>query len=325
MATATPPTPPANPGLPCEHGPRYSVAIPYVTSGATQWHPLAPERAPLMRGNWDSPEAGHAWARKNIPGCAYEVVRTDAPTSLAPTFPCVVVLYTVSDTDGWSMSRATVIPAVPGEAPEDTAAALATDADDVFWPSHDSPGCAGTDWGSVEVTPNVHGDGRTGYSLDLTDGRAITTTDVTRLITLDGCTLCETLADLEAALAAADDAKHPPDRELNTHLPWTAHRWVRSWEWRDHGVNGEQYWQGAGVSFTRWQECYTGIGDSPREAAEDAAEQAASNGWSLLPSCEAVAAAASRESKLPALDEDDDACEMHHYVVLYVSAEPDVS
>jgi hypothetical protein len=50
---------------------------------------------------------------------------------------------------------------------------------------------------------------------------------------------------------------------------------IRTWEWKHHGVQHEQYFQGAGVSFTDWPECYTGIGSSEKEAANDALEQAA--------------------------------------------------
>lgn len=49
----------------------------------------------------------------------------------------------------------------------------------------------------------------------------------------------------------------------------------------NHGVENAQYWQGAGTSFSDWEECFTGIGDSPKEAAEDALEMAAQNGWSV--------------------------------------------
>ena len=43
----------------------------------------------------------------------------------------------------------------------------------------------------------------------------------------------------------------------------------------DHGVEHSQYFQGAGVAFTKWEECFTGIGNSPAEALEDALEQVA--------------------------------------------------
>ena len=41
----------------------------------------------------------------------------------------------------------------------------------------------------------------------------------------------------------------------------------------DHGIDHEQYFPGCGVAFTRYTDAATGIGDSPREAAEDALDQ----------------------------------------------------
>ncbi len=46
----------------------------------------------------------------------------------------------------------------------------------------------------------------------------------------------------------------------------------------DHGVEHSQYFRGAGVAFSKWTAYYTGIGDSPSEALEDALEQLATDG-----------------------------------------------
>lgn len=43
----------------------------------------------------------------------------------------------------------------------------------------------------------------------------------------------------------------------------------------DHGVEHEQYFQGCGVSHTKFDEVYTGIGSTLREALRDADEQMA--------------------------------------------------
>lgn len=43
----------------------------------------------------------------------------------------------------------------------------------------------------------------------------------------------------------------------------------------NHGVEHAQYFQGAGVSFSRWLACYTGCGDSPAEALDNAIEMMA--------------------------------------------------
>lgn len=42
----------------------------------------------------------------------------------------------------------------------------------------------------------------------------------------------------------------------------------------DHGPEHEQYFQGCGVAFTKFDMCFTGIGDNAKDAYEDAAEHA---------------------------------------------------
>lgn len=56
---------------------------------------------------------------------------------------------------------------------------------------------------------------------------------------------------------------------------------IEDYEIVDHGVQHSQYFQGCGTSHTGYDEVYTGIGDSQKEALEDAAEQLASDGWEL--------------------------------------------
>lgn len=48
-----------------------------------------------------------------------------------------------------------------------------------------------------------------------------------------------------------------------------------------HGIDNSQYFQGCGTSFTDFDEVATGIGDNPKEAFEDAAEQLAMMGWNV--------------------------------------------
>jgi len=49
----------------------------------------------------------------------------------------------------------------------------------------------------------------------------------------------------------------------------------------DHGFDAEQYFQGCGASFTEFDECATGIGDTAREAFDDALESLAQNDWDV--------------------------------------------
>ena len=43
----------------------------------------------------------------------------------------------------------------------------------------------------------------------------------------------------------------------------------------NHGIEHSQYFQGCGVSFTHYDDCFTGIGASPGKAYNDALEQIA--------------------------------------------------
>lgn len=53
---------------------------------------------------------------------------------------------------------------------------------------------------------------------------------------------------------------------------------IVKFEFLSHGIDHPDYFQGCGVAFTEYDECYTGIGDTEREAAEDALEQCITNG-----------------------------------------------
>jgi len=47
----------------------------------------------------------------------------------------------------------------------------------------------------------------------------------------------------------------------------------------NHGVEHEQYFQGCGATFTKFDAVFTGIGDSEHEALEDALNIASLSGW----------------------------------------------
>ena len=49
----------------------------------------------------------------------------------------------------------------------------------------------------------------------------------------------------------------------------------------DHGFDAEQYFQGCGTAFTSFTEVATGIGETKREAFDDALEQLACGGWEV--------------------------------------------
>jgi hypothetical protein len=60
-----------------------------------------------------------------------------------------------------------------------------------------------------------------------------------------------------------------------------ADRKVTDYELDDHGVENSQYFQGAGVAYTDFEDIATGAGNNAEEAFNDALEQLASNGWDV--------------------------------------------
>lgn len=54
---------------------------------------------------------------------------------------------------------------------------------------------------------------------------------------------------------------------------------IGEFELIDHGIEHSQYFQGCGVSFTRFANVATGIGDNPAEAIDDCLEQVAQAGF----------------------------------------------
>ena len=56
---------------------------------------------------------------------------------------------------------------------------------------------------------------------------------------------------------------------------------VTEYEIVDHGIEYEQYFQGCGVSFTKFETVATGIGNSLQEALNDAVEGIAQQGYEI--------------------------------------------
>ena len=84
-----------------------------------------------------------------------------------------------------------------------------------------------------------------------------------------------------------------------------------------HGVHHEQYWRGAGISGTSWDECCSGIGSTPAEALDDALEGACTG--TAFPDEMAPAI----EKEIDKLRESEEAPEeelsegVYHYATLY--------
>ena len=54
---------------------------------------------------------------------------------------------------------------------------------------------------------------------------------------------------------------------------------INDYEIIDHGVDSCDFLQGCGIANTQYEDIATGIGDSSKDAMDDALEQLAQNGW----------------------------------------------
>jgi hypothetical protein len=82
---------------------------------------------------------------------------------------------------------------------------------------------------------------------------------------------------------------------------------VEKYEIIDHGVENSDYFQGCGVSFTEFESVYTGTGDTPAEALDDALGQA-----SCEYNTEAISNNLSDDSELS--EDMEEVSEIHHFV-----------
>jgi len=85
----------------------YTCIIPFVETGATEWHPTDRNFAPLSRGAFQTEEKAHEWAAEKIPGAEYAI----------KIFPCpdcakfhagkcdVKVTYHVHGLDVWGNEK----------------------------------------------------------------------------------------------------------------------------------------------------------------------------------------------------------------------------
>lgn len=99
----------------------------------------------------------------------------------------------------------------------------------------------------------------------------------------------------------------------------------------DGGIDHSQYWPGVSAYGTDWDEAYTGIGSTLREAIDDVLEISAQSGvyiesMSTIPDGE-LHGFTTEQLDSPLHDptdecqEDNENCEHHHYAVLYVANE----
>jgi len=101
----------------------------------------------------------------------------------------------------------------------------------------------------------------------------------------------------------------------------------------DHGVDNHRYFQSAGVSYTRWTECFTGFGMSAGEALNHAFEVAYNRLGSptfagltreyldavrLQPRVVEMLAETVMDDEIAATIDDESEMELHHWVTLFV-------
>lgn len=95
---------------------------------------------------------------------------------------------------------------------------------------------------------------------------------------------------------------------------------VNEYQIIDHGVDHGQFFQGCGTSFTEYESVYTGIGDTPFEALEDALNEASMDDWN----CEHIENELSDKSDIPEIEQEDEdefsdcPSELYHYVSIRV-------
>ena len=86
---------------------------------------------------------------------------------------------------------------------------------------------------------------------------------------------------------------------------------VARYEIIDHGIDHAQYYPGCGTAYTGLDDAYTGAGDNPYDALEDALDCAAMDGWD-------VSAIPNDLPDHPALTADDNE-ECYYYVAIRVA------
>lgn len=90
---------------------------------------------------------------------------------------------------------------------------------------------------------------------------------------------------------------------------------MREWRVQDYrivfyGIDHEDYFQGHGISNSKWKDCACGIGNSNQEALNDALEQLAMSEWDVQDLEKNI-----RDSGRFPTDKPDCLDEYHHYYV----------
>lgn len=124
---------------------------------------------------------------------------------------------------------------------------------------------------------------------------------------------------------------HASEMRLRAEMEKAHGKQIKDFSFSRHGVQNCSFWQGAGTSFTDWDEAITGTGDNAHSAAQEALDEAAQSGWDIRgienpydPDSTDTVENAVREHNPEAVGEDGevDTEDMYYYVVLYIEGEP---
>lgn len=111
-----------------------------------------------------------------------------------------------------------------------------------------------------------------------------------------------------------------PEKPL---LPISKRKTIAEFEILDHGVDHAQYFPGCGVSFTKFDDVATGVGNTPAEAFQGAIDILMENNWDVSTIEESEEVNGFRENKLwdtvpQSIDEQDEMGELYYYISVRV-------
>lgn len=89
---------------------------------------------------------------------------------------------------------------------------------------------------------------------------------------------------------------------------------IQDFEIQDKGFDHPDYFRGAGVAYTKWDDVYVGVGDSPWEAGQDALDALEQAGYDVPHDLKKEANKLSKK-KDPAAEENPD---FLHYIAVYI-------
>ena len=93
--------------------------------------------------------------------------------------------------------------------------------------------------------------------------------------------ILEMTAGKNKALTLTGSFRQHFNKSVHYHLDYSLNKLIEEYELIDHGVEHSQFFQGCGVSLTKFTDIATGYGENPAEAINDALEQLAGYGYDV--------------------------------------------